>query len=136
MTYRPNMSTSTKLAACLHLMGLADETIQWDHDPPLCDRPFDEATKTYTPDANDPRYIVPRPVGEHKKLTAADAKKRASDRRTQRMLGSKADRLKAAQDALQRATDKPSRDKPKRFAMPGSRDSKYKRKMDGTVVLR
>lgn len=28
-----------------------------DHRPPLSDRPYDEKTRKYTPDANDPKFI-------------------------------------------------------------------------------
>lgn len=60
---RPHMSLSTKLAACLDMLGLTGKTIQWDHSPSLGLRIFD-GTK-YTPDANDPKFIRPLIVDDH-----------------------------------------------------------------------
>jgi len=41
------------------------EPCQCDHDPALVNREFDEDTGKYTPDANDPDYLVWRTKSEH-----------------------------------------------------------------------
>jgi isopenicillin N synthase-like dioxygenase len=63
---RPHMPDSVKLQAAL-LQGIACGSGsgqilhkgegQWDHAPALELRGYNPATKKYTPDANDPKYI-------------------------------------------------------------------------------
>lgn len=65
MTRRPYMSMTVKLQAALYALGFNSTAVEWDHDPALGLRPYDEATGTYTPDANDPRHIVPRSREAH-----------------------------------------------------------------------
>ena len=74
--YRPHMPDGVKLAAAL-LQGIVgdDGTVlhakegQWDHDPALELREFNAATKKYTPDANDPKFIRYRATAAHDKKT-------------------------------------------------------------------
>lgn len=60
MTYRPHMPLSVKLQAAILQLGLDPAGVDFDHDPALGLREFDEETKTYTPDANDPKFITVR----------------------------------------------------------------------------
>lgn len=78
---RPHMSVSTKLQACLILLGFAPgERVDWDHFPALGLRDFDEATGKYTPDANDPKFIRPLGYDDHKRKTFGNgATTRGSD---------------------------------------------------------
>lgn len=49
------------------LLGLLfnGEPSQLDHDPALVNRKFNKRTKKYTPDANDPRYLIYRTKSNH-----------------------------------------------------------------------
>ena len=71
MTKRPHMSMKVKLDACLLRLGLDPDDVEWDHDPALELRQvlFDVPGQPYLPDANDPRYIVPRSRADHKRKT-------------------------------------------------------------------
>ena len=40
-----------------------------DHDPPLRTRKFNQRTEKFTPDANDPRYLVWRTAEDHHRKT-------------------------------------------------------------------
>ena len=71
------------------------EPAQLDHDPALQNRPFDNKTQKYTPDANDPEYLIYRTKQAHKIKTlvrgdgaqlsdAAIARKRKRQRRERR----------------------------------------------------
>ncbi len=46
---------------------------QLDHDPALILREFDEATGKYTPDANDPEYLIYREKDDHLQKTTGRA---------------------------------------------------------------
>lgn len=58
MTHRPHMSLSVKLQAAILQLGLDPARVDFDHNPALGLREFNEETKTYTPDANDPKFIT------------------------------------------------------------------------------
>ncbi len=49
------------------------ESPQLDHDPALCLREFNERTGKYTPDANDPEYLVYREKADHLQKTTGRA---------------------------------------------------------------
>lgn len=66
------MSLQVKLEACLHALGIDPEAVDWHHEPPLGLRPYEEATGLWTPDANDPKHIVPLAREAHKARFAAD----------------------------------------------------------------
>ncbi len=60
------------------LLGHLPEGAQLDHDPALILRRFDERTGKYTPDANDPAYLIYRDVKDHLRKTVgrkSDAEK-------------------------------------------------------------
>lgn len=78
---RPHMPLGVKLVACLLVMGLDPDDVDFDHQPALGLRHFDPATGKYSPDANDPRYIVPRLRADHKiKTNGRGATTRGSDK--------------------------------------------------------
>ena len=57
-------SDTWKLQFCLgYLFGYGKSSL--DHDPAICNRKFNPRTGKYTPDANDPRYLVYRTKEEH-----------------------------------------------------------------------
>lgn len=66
---RKHMGLSVKLDACLDMLGMLGEPVQWDHDPPLGMREQvkDDAGNVigYIPDENDPRYIRPMLTEAH-----------------------------------------------------------------------
>lgn len=68
MTYRPNMPLSVKLQAAILQLGLDPARVDFDHNPALGLREFDEKTKTYTPDANDPKFITVLERGEEHRV--------------------------------------------------------------------
>lgn len=68
MTHRPHMPLSVKLQAAILQLGLDPTAVDFDHDPALGLRVFDPATKTYTPDANDPKFITVRARSEDHKV--------------------------------------------------------------------
>lgn len=51
------------------LLGHLPKGSELDHDPALILREFDAATGKYTPDANDPAYLVYRDPDEHQQKT-------------------------------------------------------------------
>lgn len=66
---RPHMPLSVKLAACLDMLGLTGEKIEWEHSVALKLRPIDPETGDTIPPANDPRYIRPMILSDHKTKT-------------------------------------------------------------------
>lgn len=62
---RPHIPIKAKLHAALYALGLDPSLVEFDHDPSLGMRPYDEITGEYSPPANDPRYIVPRQKSDH-----------------------------------------------------------------------
>lgn len=56
---RPHMPVSVQRDAALIALGLDPANIDWHHEPALGIRPYDAETGKWTPDANDPRHIVP-----------------------------------------------------------------------------
>lgn len=68
MTYRPHMPLSVKLEAAIRQLGLDPACVDFDHDPALGLREFNEETKIYTPGANDPRFITVRARDEDHRI--------------------------------------------------------------------
>lgn len=68
---RKNVSLLVKLRSALRLAGLdPDEPIEWDHDPPLAQRPWIEEIQDYDPPENDDKYLIPRQKKLHREKTA------------------------------------------------------------------
>lgn len=77
--FRPAIPDKIKLQVVLRQDGRCgcgcDERLgtiantEFDHCPPLALREYDEATRTYTPDANDPDKIVARVKQHHRDKT-------------------------------------------------------------------
>jgi len=61
-----HLTAKQKLASVL---GLMFDTPQLDHDPALVLREFNPRTGKYTPDANDPAYLIYREKDEHLQKT-------------------------------------------------------------------
>ncbi len=73
MSYLRNISWERD-ALCL----LSLSEIEFDHRPPLCDRPYDTKAGDFIPRQNDPQFIVPCAKREHLEKTTgrkADAAK-------------------------------------------------------------
>lgn len=68
--FRPHMPLSVKLRAALIALGLDPDAIDFDHDPPLALRIWDEAAQDTRPPANDPRHIRPLARQVHRERTA------------------------------------------------------------------
>jgi hypothetical protein len=71
---RPHMSLRVKLDAALLALGLDPAGVDWHHQPALQLRPYEDrdGVRYYTPDANDPRYIVPMGRPAHDERYAFD----------------------------------------------------------------
>jgi hypothetical protein len=77
--YRPAIPDRVKLIVVLRQEGKCGcgcglklgtlENTEFDHCPPLALREYDEATRTYTPAANDPDKIVARIKEQHRAKT-------------------------------------------------------------------
>jgi hypothetical protein len=67
--YRPAIPLLVKFLAALRAMGLTPADVEFDHDPPLGLREYDEDTRTYTPPANDPEKVVMRIKADHRAKT-------------------------------------------------------------------
>lgn len=69
--YRPPIRLRVKFAVLINQRGLYNgepldpETVEFDHAPALGLREYNELTRKYTPDANDPYYIVAKPRAVH-----------------------------------------------------------------------
>lgn len=112
MTHRPHMPLSVKLQAAILQLGFDPAAVDFDHDPALGLRIFNEETKTYTPDANDPKFITVRARGgDHKAKTFGNGATTAGSD-IHRI--AKIKRLEKAQAALEQALDA------KAFGGPGA----------------
>lgn len=126
MTKRPHMPVSVQRDAALIALGLDPNDVEWHHQPALALRLIDIETGKYTPDANDPRYIVPLATKEHRERTAKIDIPQAA----------KTKRLEKAQEAFRAAMvakttgDDPPRDV-KRHRIPSRPFQKGKRPMSG-----
>ena len=97
------MPLRVKVAAALHALNLDPADVQWDHDPPLQLRVWDEKTKDTIPPANDPKHIVPRAAAAHRAKTNGPATKaRAQGDKTEI---AKTRRLAERQAALRQSID-------------------------------
>lgn len=148
--HRKHIPIGVKLHACLLLLGytneqIVDGQIEFDHYPALGLRVVDEATGQLVPAPNDPNFIRPMLNPEHKVKTHGPGGEkritsRGGDRHAMavivRLSNDHADFLERREvTAEPRPPQQHERRKQSR-AMPGSRESKFKRKMNGKVVLR
>jgi hypothetical protein len=71
---RQHMSLQVKLDAALIALGLDPASVEWHHQPALQLRPYEDrdGVRHYTPDENDPRYIVPMGKAAHSERYAFD----------------------------------------------------------------
>lgn len=77
MTARRYRPVSVERDAALYVLGLDPQNVRWDHRPALSVRvqvKHADGSITYTPDENDPRYIVPLAPDAHDKLTFGTSK--------------------------------------------------------------
>lgn len=74
MAKRPHMPVSVQRDAALIALGLEPATVEWHHEPALGLRPYNAETGTWTPDANDPRHIIPYGKEAHKARYSEDRK--------------------------------------------------------------
>lgn len=130
MTYRPHMPLSIKLQAAILQLGLDPACVDFDHDPALGLRLFDEDTKTYTPHANDPKFITVRARDEDHRIKTSGNGATSAGSDIHRIAKSK--RLATAQDALSRAMQaKVTGERVLSLDKPGKRPWPKGRKMQG-----
>lgn len=77
--YRPHIPLKVKLESVLIHGPIFDsdgervceiEALDFDHQPPLMQRVWNEKAQDTEPPANDPRYLVPMARADHRKKTA------------------------------------------------------------------
>lgn len=96
------------------LLGHMPKGMQLDHDPALVLREFNEETGKYTPDANDPAYLIYREPRDHLQKTVgrkADAEKTVTTKGSDIWLKTKFARLE--RKTTKRKAKIPSRPFPK-----------------------
>ncbi len=69
MIKRNHMSLAVKLEACLNALGIDPCDVEWDHQPALALRGWDDKAQDTVPPQNDPHYIVPLSKADHKAKT-------------------------------------------------------------------
>lgn len=69
MKRRKAIPDRVKLIAALRALGLTIEEVNFDHDPPLALREYDEAARDTVPPANSPEHITMLLVSQHKTKT-------------------------------------------------------------------
>lgn len=79
MAPRKHRPISVERDAALNALGLLGKKINWDHRPPLSQRPRDPVTGLYTPDELDPRYLFPVAKEDHDKRTYGDHRPLSGD---------------------------------------------------------
>ena len=102
MNRRKHMPLGVKLEAAIRQLGLDPKDVQYDHHPALGLRERNEQG-VYTPDENDPRYIVLRSAADHKVKTGGRRGEKmasAADGDTHKIAKSK--RLARATDEFRR----------------------------------
>ncbi len=65
--FAPSSTLGQKLQRALEYLGF--EQAQLDHDPALILRKFNKRTGRYTPDANDPDFLIYRRKDDHQQKT-------------------------------------------------------------------
>lgn len=68
--FRKAIPLHVKLQVALAAMGLAESDIDWDHDPPIQLRVWDEAAQDTVPPCNDPAHIRIRIKADHRVKTS------------------------------------------------------------------
>ena len=97
-------------------LGCEPKDLQLDHDPALENRPFNKRTQKYTPDANDPDFLLYREKHAHKIKTlvrgdgaqlsdAAQARKRKRAERKKHLQAGSARRRQKRPSQVKRAAD-------------------------------
>jgi hypothetical protein len=97
---RKNIPLIIKLAVALRQLGFAKgERVDFDHDPALALRPWDDETQDYVPPQHDPEYIVIRTEPAHDKKTNGNG---ATSYGSDKHAIAKVDRLSEAEEAFRR----------------------------------
>jgi hypothetical protein len=131
---RKAIPLGVKLAVALRQLGFAkSERVNFDHDPALALRPWDDEKQDFIPPQHDPDYIVIRTEPAHdKKTNGNDATSYGSDKHAI----AKIDRVSEAEEALQRrllAKSDPDIEAPRRprSRIPPRRFSRQHRPLRG-----
>jgi hypothetical protein len=97
---RKAIPLGVKLAVALRQLGFAkSERVNFDHDPALALRPWDDEKQDFIPPQHDPDYIVIRTEPAHdKKTNGNDATSHGSDKHAI----AKVDRVGEAEEAFRR----------------------------------
>lgn len=66
---RKSVPLRAQLHAALRQLGWEPHEVELDHEPALALREWDASTQDTVPPANDPRYLVWRPVPDHREKT-------------------------------------------------------------------
>jgi len=111
---RKELPLSLKLAVALRMLGLKSEEVQFDHDPALGIRPWNDEKQDFVPPQHDPEWIVIRRKPEHGNKTNGGA---ATSYGSDKHAIAKIDRVSEAEEAFRRrllAKSDPDIDAPER----------------------
>lgn len=130
MNERPNVRVSdhrkappigVKLAASLLRLGFtldeiqAPGAIEWQHDPPLKERRWDDAAGDFDPPQHDPRFMLPMRKADHKAQTfGPGGEKRVHKRNSDISEPIRLDRLAQKHDAFKAMLAAPKKRKAER----------------------
>lgn len=69
--WRPKpLTLRQKLDAALRALGLSEEMIEWQHDPPIQLRVWVPDRQDTEPPSRDPNYVTPMRKSDHREVTA------------------------------------------------------------------
>lgn len=136
---RKHIPLSVKLEVLLAEKGLKPADVEWDHEPPLAMREWDEAAQDTVPAANDPRYIQCLVKADHHiKTNGTKATTAGSDKNKLAKIERERKRRGADGPASNEDFDREERVqrvlKPKLASRPF--DKRYRKKLNGRVELR
>ena len=128
--FRPHMPMAVRIKAALLMLGLDPDAVQWDHDPALQLRVWNEAAGDTIPAANDPRYITPRARDDHnRKTNGTKATTYGSDKHAI----AKAKRMEEARAALEAGEAKAAK---RKWASRKIPSRPFPKRMNGTAERR
>lgn len=136
-----------QLADAMRKLGMipvdASPEFELDHDPALCLRPVDPETGRHIPPQHEPSCLIWRTKEAHdRKTNGPGGEKRITNAGSDKHIAAKGGRLAKRHEEMRRRmlSSEPREPKqPSRLRsglMAGSKASPFKRRMDGTVVLR
>lgn len=106
---RPHMGLQVKLDAALIALGLDPASVDWHHQPALQLRPYKDVdgVRIYTPDANDPHYIIPMGKAAHAERYSFDRHEIDKTRRLEESQRAFRDKILAKEPGCEKKPSRP-----------------------------